>query len=69
MNADYATFRFQNRIQPPIVITAGKDFIYNWSKAVRGKLGGQSKIPHIDPTLNGEMIKSLADYTDQRLHH
>jgi len=62
MNADYATFRFQQRIHPPCVIPVGRDVIYRWSKEIRGKLGGQSKIPHIDPTLDGEMIQSLIRY-------
>jgi hypothetical protein len=62
LNADYAAFRFQGRIQPPYVLPVGKDVIYNWSGQVRGKLGGQSKIPHIDPTVDGEMVKSLLRY-------
>ena len=67
MNADYATFRFQCRIQPPIVIPSARTLFTTGQKKFEGKLGEQSKIPHIDPTLNGEMIKSLADYADQRL--
>jgi hypothetical protein len=62
MNADYAAFRFQGRIRPPYVLPVGKDVIYRWSKEVRGKLGGQSKIPHIDPTVDGDMVKSLLRY-------
>jgi hypothetical protein len=62
MNADYATFRFQGRIQPPYVLPVDDDIIYRWSKDIRGKLGGQSKIPHIDPTIDGEMIRSLLKY-------
>jgi hypothetical protein len=62
MNADYATFRSQGRIHLPIVLPAGRDDIYKWSRDVREKLGGQTKIPHIDPTQDGEMIKSLAGY-------
>ncbi len=61
-NADYATFRRQERIKPPQVITVDEELIYNWSRDIRGKLGGQSKIPHIDPTLEGEMLKSLMVY-------
>ncbi|WP_337833335.1 GH3 family domain-containing protein [Geoanaerobacter pelophilus] len=61
-NADYATFRRQDRIKPPEVITVEEDVIYSWSKDVRGKLGGQSKIPHIDPTLEGDLLKSLMYY-------
>jgi hypothetical protein len=41
------------------VVTVGEEVIYRWSKVVRGKLGGQSKIPHIDPTMDGEMVESL----------
>jgi hypothetical protein len=63
MNADYATFRRQGRIRAPLVVTTRAGTIYQWSKEVRGKLGGQSKIPHIDPTLDGEMIRSLLDFT------
>lgn len=63
MNADYATFRRQGRIAEPIVVTAKGDLIYQWSKEVRGKLGGQTKIPHVDPTTEGEMIKSLAAFS------
>jgi hypothetical protein len=65
LNADYAAFRFQGRIQQPYVLPVGKDVIYRWSKDVRGKLGGQSKIPHIDPTVDGDMIKSLLGYCRQ----
>ena len=36
-----------------------EDAIYSWSGEVRGKLGGQNKIPHIDPTVDGEMTLSL----------
>ena len=61
-NADYATFRSQGRINPPKVLTVGENLIYCWSKEVRGKLGGQSKIPHVDPTLDGGFVRSLADY-------
>ncbi|MCM2360050.1 MAG: GH3 auxin-responsive promoter family protein [Geobacteraceae bacterium] len=63
MNADYATFRNQGRIGEPLVVTVSEEMIYRWSKEVRGKLGGQSKIPHIDPTVDGEMIKSLHRFT------
>jgi hypothetical protein len=63
LNADYATFRFQGRIKCPHVIPVGEETIYRWSKEVRGKLGGQSKIPHIDPTLDGEMVRSLSEYS------
>jgi GH3 auxin-responsive promoter len=59
LNADYATFREQGRIKEPLVIMVNEDAIYSWSGVVRGKLGGQSKIPHIDPTVDGEMTLSL----------
>ncbi|MGA2150788.1 MAG: GH3 auxin-responsive promoter family protein [Geobacteraceae bacterium] len=59
MNADYATFRSQGRIGRPHVVKVSEETIYRWSKEVRGKLGGQSKIPHIDPTVDGEMVQSL----------
>ena len=62
MNADYRTFREQGRINPPRVLVLPEDEIYRWSKEVRGKLGGQSKIPHIDPTLEGELVASLASF-------
>ena len=62
MNADYATFRGQGRIGAPLVVPVDEELIYRWSKEVRGKLGGQSKIPHIDPTLEGELLKSLVEY-------
>jgi hypothetical protein len=62
LNADYATFRSQGRIKEPLVVTVDESLIYRWSKEVRGKLGGQSKIPHIDPTVDGEMMKSLMEY-------
>ncbi|HBG08276.1 MAG: hypothetical protein A2075_11780 [Geobacteraceae bacterium GWC2_58_44] len=62
MNADYRTFRAQGRINPPQVLMLAEDEIYRWSKEVRGKLGGQSKIPHIDPTLEGELVASLANF-------
>ncbi|MBJ6724462.1 GH3 family domain-containing protein [Geomesophilobacter sediminis] len=62
LNADYATFRAQGRIAAPAVVPVGEELIYRWSKEVRGKLGGQSKIPHIDPTLEGELVVSLVGY-------
>jgi len=62
MNADYATFRGQGRIGDPLVLPVGEELIYRWSKEVRGKLGGQSKIPHVDPTLEGDLVLSLAHY-------
>ncbi|WP_026842561.1 GH3 family domain-containing protein [Citrifermentans bremense] len=62
MNADYRTFREQGRIKPPLVLTVPEGEIYRWSKEVRGKLGGQSKIPHVDPTLEGDLVASLARY-------
>lgn len=64
-NADYATFRGQGRIAAPRVITVDEALIYRWSREVRGKLGGQTKIPHIDPTVDGEMIRSLAEFSEQ----
>lgn len=65
LNADYATFREQGRIAPPRVVTVEEELIYRWSKEVRGKFGGQSKIPHIDPTVDGEMILSLMEFADK----
>jgi hypothetical protein len=66
LNADYRTFRAQGRINAPVVLIVPEDEIYRWSKEVRGKLGGQSKIPHIDPTLEGELVASLADFCVDR---
>lgn len=66
MNADYATFRSQGRIHAPLVVTVSEDTIYRWSKEVRGKLGGQSKIPHIDPTADGDMIRSMLRFIGLR---
>jgi hypothetical protein len=62
LNADYATFRSQGRIKSPDVICVPEDGIYEWSQAERGKLGGQTKIPHIDPTLDSSMISSLCNF-------
>ena len=64
-NADYATFRTQERIDTPVVLTVDEGLIYSWSKEIRGKLGGQSKIPHIDPTPDGEMIRSLVEFAEK----
>ncbi|MDD2501459.1 MAG: GH3 auxin-responsive promoter family protein [Geobacter sp.] len=61
-NADYDTFRQQGRINIPSVLLVSEQQIYDWSAQVRGKLGGQSKIPHIDPTLTGELVQSLSNY-------
>jgi hypothetical protein len=58
-NADYAAFRSQGRIHAPEALLVDESLIYRWSKEARGKLGGQSKIPHIDPTLTGEMVADL----------
>jgi hypothetical protein len=66
MNADYNVFRSQGRIAGPLVVTTGEEAIYRWSKVVRGKLGGQSKIPHIDPTMDGEMVQSLLRFISPR---
>lgn len=62
-NADYDTFRQQGRIDLPRVLLVPEQTIYDWSREVRGKLGGQSKIPHIDPTLTGELVQSLAVFS------
>jgi len=62
-NADYDTFRQQGRINRPRVQLVSEQQIYDWSLKVRGKLGGQSKIPHIDPTLTGELVQSLSTHT------
>jgi hypothetical protein len=61
-NADYATFRSQGRIHLPEIQLVPEQLIYDWSREVRGKLGGQSKIPHIDPTLTGELVASISAY-------
>ena len=61
-NADYATFRSQGRINAPDVLLVPEDGIYRWSQAERGKLGGQTKIPHIDPTIDSSMIASLREF-------
>ncbi|MDD2850894.1 MAG: GH3 auxin-responsive promoter family protein [Desulfuromonadaceae bacterium] len=62
LNADYATFRSQGRIKPPHVLLVPEDGIYQWSQKERGKLGGQTKIPHIDPTPDSSMIASLRQF-------
>lgn len=62
LNADYATFRSQGRINAPDVMLVPEDGIYHWSQAERGKLGGQTKIPHIDPTPDSSMIASLRNF-------
>jgi hypothetical protein len=62
LNADYAAFRSQGRINAPDVVLVPEDGIYLWSQAERGKLGGQTKIPHIDPTPDSSMIASLRDF-------
>ncbi len=62
LNADYATFRSQGRITAPEVLLVPENGIYRWSQSERGKLGGQSKIPHIDPTQDSSMIASLRGF-------
>jgi hypothetical protein len=62
-NDDYAAFRRQGRINAPVVVQVAAGEIYRWSKEVRGKLGGQNKIPHIDPTMEGELVKSLFEFS------
>jgi hypothetical protein len=62
LNADYGTFRSQGRIGAPVVVAVAEETIYHWSKEVRGKLGNQSKIPHVDPTVDGEMVRSLLSF-------
>jgi len=66
LNADYNTFRTQQRIAAPEVLVEDEDIIYQWSQIVRGKLGGQSKIPHIDPTSDGSLIISLKGFIGSR---
>lgn len=65
-NADYAAFREQERIAAPRVVILPADLIYDWSRAERKKLGGQSKIPHIDPTPDGSLVASLWEYHRSR---
>jgi hypothetical protein len=67
LNADYAAFRNQGRINSPDVMCVPEDGIYKWSQVERGKLGGQAKIPHIDPTPDSSMIKSLIRFSEN--HH
>lgn len=62
LNADYATFRGQGRIAAPRVILLPQDSIYDWSRTVRNRLGGQSKIPHIDPTPDCSLAASLMEF-------
>jgi hypothetical protein len=62
LNADYATFRKQGRINAPSVLLVPEDGIYQWSQIERGKLGGQTKIPHIDPTPDSSMLASLCAF-------
>jgi len=62
LNADYAAFRNQGRINAPDVMLVPEDGIYKWSQTERGKLGGQTKIPHIDPTPDSSMITSLRNF-------
>ncbi|HOI17554.1 MAG TPA: hypothetical protein PK036_14535, partial [Geobacteraceae bacterium] len=59
----------QGRINPPMVVIVDEGLIYAWSKECRGKQGGQSKIPHIDPTPDGEMVRDLARYFDRKIFH
>lgn len=65
-NADYAAFRSQGRIRPPKVCCVDEGLIYSWSRECRGKLGGQTKIPHIDSTVDGAMVRSILEYSYQR---
>lgn len=46
----------------PLVIQGEGETIYRWSKKVLGKLGDQTKIPHVDPTLMGDLVRSLAAF-------
>jgi len=62
LNADYAAFRTQGRIMAPQVLAVPEETIYEWSRSVRGKLGGQSKVPHIDPTQDSSLITSLREF-------
>lgn len=66
LNADYAAFRSQGRIGAPDVVMVPEDGIYRWSQTERGKLGGQTKIPHVDPTPDSSMIASLVRHTGMR---
>jgi len=61
-NSDYATFREQGRIAVPEIVILPPDRIYDWSRLVRKKLGGQSKLPHIDPTPDCSFTSSLMEY-------
>ena len=65
-NSDYKAFRRQGRIKAPEIICAAPDEIYHWSENVRNKLGGQTKIPHIDPTADSMLVKSLRQFCGDR---
>ncbi len=64
-NADYACFRSQGRIAPPRVVVTDEDTIYRWSDAERGKLGGQSKIPRIDATVDASLVNSIIRFASR----
>ena len=66
-NADYAAYRSQGRIELPMVCCVDEGLLYSWSRDYRGKLGGQTKIPHIDPTVDGTLVRSIVGYSHQRL--
>ena len=45
------------------VADVNEETIYHWSRDVRGKLGGQGKTPHIDPSLEGDLVRSLSVFS------
>lgn len=63
-NDDYRTFRQQGRIAPPKVLFVEPTTLYSWSQTIRGRLGGQSKMPRIDPT-GGDFTVSLLKYISE----
>ncbi len=65
-NADYGAFRGQGRIAAPRVVVLPPDRIYDWSRSVRNRLGGQAKIPHIDPTPDSFLTTSLESFHKSR---
>jgi len=58
-SGDMSAITLRNR---PEVVIVDEGMIYTWSREVRGRLGGQSKIPHIDPTPDGEMVHAIVTY-------
>jgi hypothetical protein len=68
LNSDYEAKRYRNMIlQPPVIQSVNKGTFYKWLK-IRGKLGGQNKVPRLSNNRNiVEEILGLSGQSSQAI--